>query len=70
MRLNPPEFHGSKADEDPMDFIGESYRVLMGVPLEDKAELVACQLKGVTKIWYEQWVHNRGQDASPSNVPS
>uniref|UniRef100_M1DHB4 Gag-pol polyprotein n=1 Tax=Solanum tuberosum TaxID=4113 RepID=M1DHB4_SOLTU len=46
-RMNPPEFRGSKMEEDPQDFIDEVYKVLMimvVMPFE-KAELAACQLK-------------------------
>lgn len=39
MRMNSLEFHGLKADEDPMKFIEEAYRVMavIGVPSGDKA---------------------------------
>src|SRR5687767_15806115 len=42
-RINPPEFHGSKVDEDPQAFIDEIAKVvtIMGVTLEEKAELAA-----------------------------
>lgn len=33
----------------------------MGVPSEEKVELVAYQLKGIVKIWYEQLVKERVQ---------
>lgn len=53
MRMNLLKFHGSKVDKDPIEFIEEGYKVvaMIGVTLEDKVELVACQLKGVTTIW-------------------
>ena len=40
-RMNPPEFHGSKVEEDPQEFIDEVYKVLMimGVTPVEKAEL-------------------------------
>ncbi|MDV3190800.1 MAG: hypothetical protein Q8838_02735 [Candidatus Phytoplasma australasiaticum] len=47
--MNPPEFYGSKVDEDPQEFIDEVYKVLsiMGANSEEKAELAAYQLKRV-----------------------
>ncbi|WMV24244.1 hypothetical protein MTR67_017629 [Solanum verrucosum] len=57
IRMNPPEFQGSRVEEDPEEFIDEVYKVLMimGVTLVEKAELAAYQLKGVAQIWYNQW---------------
>ena len=51
-RMNPPEFHGSKVDEDPQAFIDEVGKVvtIMGVTSVEKAELAAYQLKGVAQI--------------------
>src|SRR5688500_15054049 len=42
-RMNPPEFEGSKVDEDPMQLIEECYHIvaIMGVLPNEKAELVA-----------------------------
>ncbi|XP_055818539.1 uncharacterized protein LOC129887455 [Solanum dulcamara] len=56
-RMNPPEFHGSKVDEDPQEFIDEVYKIvsIMGVTLEEKAELAVYQLKCVAQLWYTQW---------------
>ena len=56
-RMNPSEFHGSKVQEYPLEFIDEVYKVLvtMRVISVEKAELVAYQLKGVAQIWYNQW---------------
>ena len=67
-RMNPPEFHGSKVDEDPQAFIDEVARVvtIMGVTSEEKAELSAYQLKGVAQIWFEQWKELRGVDTLPT----
>ena len=43
VRMNPPEFYGSKLDEDPQEFIDEVHKILaiMGMRSEDKAELAA-----------------------------
>ena len=56
LRMNPPEFSGSKVEEDPNGFIDEVYKslVIMGLTSREKAELVAYQLKDVVQILYEQ----------------
>ena len=66
-RMNPPEFEGSKVVEDPIQFIEECYRIvaIMGVPPNKKAKLVAYQLKGVARVWLDQWVDNRGAGIDP-----
>uniref|UniRef100_M1DY98 Gag-pol polyprotein n=1 Tax=Solanum tuberosum TaxID=4113 RepID=M1DY98_SOLTU len=53
LRINPPEFYGSKVEEDPNGFIEEVYKVLViiGVSSIEKAELAAYQLKDVAQIW-------------------
>ncbi|WMV58293.1 hypothetical protein MTR67_051678 [Solanum verrucosum] len=56
-RMNPLEFYGSKVEEDTQEFIDEVYKVLaiMGVTPVEKEELASYQLKGVSKIWFNQW---------------
>jgi len=56
-KMNPLEFHGSKVEKDPKEFIEEVYKVLMimGVTPAEKAESTAYQLKGVAQIWFNQW---------------
>ena len=39
---------------------------IMGFTSEEKAELAAYQLKGVAKIWFQQWKELTGVDASPT----
>src|SRR5687767_15256047 len=50
-RMDPPEFYGSKPNEDPQDFIEEIYKIvdIMGVATSVKAELAAYQLKGIAQ---------------------
>ena len=45
-RMNPPEYFGSKANEDLQDFIVEIFKIvdIMGVTSEERAKLVAYQL--------------------------
>ena len=66
-RMNPPEFHGSKPNEDPQDFIEEIYKIvdIMGVATSVKAELAAYQLKGIAQIWFNQWKASRAFDDGP-----
>ncbi|WMV54708.1 hypothetical protein MTR67_048093 [Solanum verrucosum] len=60
-RMNPPEFYGSKVEEDPQEFIDEVYKIMiiMGVTQVEKAELAAYNLKGVAQILYNQWKEGR-----------
>ncbi|TMX03312.1 hypothetical protein EJD97_017099 [Solanum chilense] len=55
LRMNPPEFYGSKVDEDLNGFIDEVYKVLaiMGVSSIEKAELASYQLTDVAQLLYE-----------------
>src|SRR5688572_21980714 len=66
-RMNPPEFYGSKPNEDPQDFIEEIYKIvdIMGVATSVKAELAAYQLKGIAQIWFNQWKASRALDDGP-----
>ncbi|KAH0650427.1 hypothetical protein KY284_030339 [Solanum tuberosum] len=65
--MNPPEFNGSKVEDDPNGFIDKVYKTLaiMGVTFREKAELAAYQLKDVAQIWYEQWKDSRPVGAGP-----
>lgn len=67
MRMNPPKYHGSKVEENPVEFNDEIYRIVVvtRVPSEEKVELVAYQLKGVAKVWYDQWIEKRGEKVAP-----
>lgn len=53
-RMNPPELHELKVEEDPQEKIYEVYKVLdvIGVTLVKKKDLVAYQLKWVSQIWF------------------
>jgi len=66
-RMNPPEFHGSKQNEDPQDFIEEIFKIvdIMGVASSVKAELVAYQFKGIAQTWFNQWKASRALDDGP-----
>ena len=60
-RMNLPRYYGSKANEDPQEFIEEIFKIIdiMGVATNKKDELVAYQLKGLAQIWYNQWKASR-----------
>ncbi|XP_047269505.1 uncharacterized protein LOC124899265 [Capsicum annuum] len=68
LRMNPPEFTGSKLTEDPQYFIDETHRIckVMWVPNTDAVELDAHRLKDIIVDWYEIWVDLRGQEAPPA----
>ncbi|KAK4726950.1 hypothetical protein R3W88_031867 [Solanum pinnatisectum] len=67
LRMNPPEFSGSKMEEDPNGFIEEVFKVLaiIRVTSLDKAELAAYQLKDVAQIWYKQWKDGMPVETGP-----
>ncbi|XP_055803448.1 uncharacterized protein LOC129872498 [Solanum dulcamara] len=52
--MNPPEFYGSKVDKDPQEFIEGIAKIMdiMGINLNDKADLIVYQIKGVSRVWY------------------
>ena len=66
-KMNPPEFFGSKANEDPQEFIDEIFKIvnIMGVASSEKAKLVAYQLKDLAQIWYDQWKESRVLEDGP-----
>src|SRR5688572_21478277 len=66
-RMNPPEFYGSKLNEDPQEFIDEIFKIvdIMGVTTSEKAELAAYQLKGISQVWHDQWKETRGIEDGP-----
>ncbi|WMV25569.1 hypothetical protein MTR67_018954 [Solanum verrucosum] len=65
--MNPLEFHGSKVEEHPQEFINEVYKVLMimGVTLVEKVEFADFQLKSVSQVWFNQWKERKSVDAGP-----
>ncbi|XP_049405383.1 uncharacterized protein LOC125868853 [Solanum stenotomum] len=67
IKMKPPEFCGSKVEENPKEFIDALCRILdiLGVTLVEKTELAAYQLKGVAQIWYGQWKMSRPVESGP-----
>ncbi|XP_055814535.1 uncharacterized protein LOC129884229 [Solanum dulcamara] len=62
--MNPPEFNGSKVDEELMELIDKVYWIveIIGVPPNEKSELAAYQLKRVARVWYEQCVVEKDKE--------
>ena len=60
-RMDPPNFYGSKVEDDRQEFIDESYKILyaMSLTTSEKIELATYQLKDVAQTWYVQWRYNR-----------
>lgn len=59
--MNSPTYYGSRANEDPQQFIDEVYKVLfaMGLSLSKKVVLAIYQLKDVAQTCYVQLKDNR-----------
>ncbi|WMV14062.1 hypothetical protein MTR67_007447, partial [Solanum verrucosum] len=62
--MNPPDFTGSTVTEDPENFVEELQKVfeVMHVVDAEHVELVAYQLKGVVRVWFDQWKKGRAED--------
>ncbi|WMV19234.1 hypothetical protein MTR67_012619 [Solanum verrucosum] len=65
--MNPLEFHGSKVEKYPQDFIDKKSKVLMimRVTLVQKEKLVAYKPKGVAHVWSNKWKEDMTVDADP-----
>ncbi|WMV13788.1 hypothetical protein MTR67_007173 [Solanum verrucosum] len=62
--MNPSEFIGSKNTKDLENFVEELQKVfeIMQLVIDlEHVELVSYQLKGVARIWYDQWKKNRAE---------
>ena len=62
--MNPPRFTGSSVTKDPENFIQElkSLFDVMHIVNAYRVEMVAYQMKGVARIWFDQWKKNRVVD--------
>ncbi|WMV19103.1 hypothetical protein MTR67_012488 [Solanum verrucosum] len=60
LRMNPPSFTGSSVIEDPENFGEELHKVfkIMHVANIERMELAAYLMKGVARIWFDQWKKN------------
>lgn len=57
--MNPPSFTSSSVTEDPESFVEDLQKVfeIMHVKLD------TYQMKGVARIWFDQWKKNRVEGA-------
>ncbi|XP_059277631.1 uncharacterized protein LOC132031721 [Lycium ferocissimum] len=69
MRIKPPLFTRTKAEEDPKNLIDGLQKVfrIMHATETEATEFGAFQLQDVAHIWYESWEQSRGEDALPTN---
>lgn len=67
MWMNPPEFYGSKPDEDPQLYLEEVRKItqVMYIFEEDSVELVSYRLKHISYNWVIAWRKGRREDVSP-----
>ncbi|KAF3629505.1 putative pre-mRNA-processing protein 40A-like isoform X2 [Capsicum annuum] len=67
MRMNPPEFYGSKSDEDPQLFLEEVWKItqVMHVSEEHSVELIVYRLKDLSYNWVISLRKGRGEGAIP-----
>ena len=67
IRMNPPEFFGSKVNVVPQFFIDVVWKInqIMHVTKEESVELTSYRLKDVTYDWVVMWWNSRGENASP-----
>ena len=65
LRMNPPIFTRSSTTEDPKNFMEELKMVfdVMHVIDFERVELVAYQLKKVSRTWFDLWKEGRDKDA-------
>ncbi|WMV57410.1 hypothetical protein MTR67_050795 [Solanum verrucosum] len=57
LRMNPPSFTSSSFTEDPENFVKEIQKAfeIMHVTDVERVEIDTYQLKGVARIWFDQW---------------
>ncbi|KAH0765295.1 hypothetical protein KY285_001166 [Solanum tuberosum] len=65
LRMNPPSFTSSSVTEDLKKFVEELQKVfeIMHISDVERVELEAYQMKGVARIWFDQWEKNRAEGA-------
>ncbi|XP_059285670.1 uncharacterized protein LOC132039145 [Lycium ferocissimum] len=67
-QMKPPVFTGTKAKEDPQNFIDGLQKVfrIMHSTETEAVEFGVFQFQDVAHIWYESWEQSRGEDAPPA----
>ncbi|XP_060183265.1 uncharacterized protein LOC132613253 [Lycium barbarum] len=68
LTCNPPEFFGTKPEEDPEEFIRKMRRTLhlIKASATESVELASYRLYDVAANWYESWELARGVGAPPA----
>ena len=63
--IYPPSFTSSCVTEDPENFVEVNKKIfdIFHVVDAERVELVAYQLKGIARVWFNQWKRNRSEDA-------
>ena len=61
-RMNPTYFTGSSSTKDPKNFLEDLRKIMEVIHVIDveRVRLVAYQLKGVSRIVFDQWKSHRG----------
>ncbi|XP_049387465.1 uncharacterized protein LOC125851761 [Solanum stenotomum] len=62
--MNPPSFTSSSVTEDLENFVEVLQKNFEILPIVDaeRVELAAYQLKGIARVWFDQWKKNRADD--------
>ncbi|XP_060207734.1 uncharacterized protein LOC132635379 isoform X1 [Lycium barbarum] len=68
LTCNPPEFFGTKPEEDPEEFIRKMRRTLhlINASATESVTLASYRLYDVAANWYESWELSRGDGAPPA----
>ena len=68
LTCGPPEFYGTKPDEDPEEFIRKMRRTLelINASETESVALASYRLYDVAANWYESWGLSRGDGAPPA----
>ncbi|XP_060211387.1 uncharacterized protein LOC132638567 [Lycium barbarum] len=68
LTCNPPEFSGTKPEEDPQEFVRKMQRTLRLIKASatESVELASYRLYDVAANWYESWEFSRGDGAPPA----
>ncbi|XP_060204126.1 reduced viability upon starvation protein 167-like [Lycium barbarum] len=68
LTCNPPEFFGTKPEEDPEEFVRKMRRTLdlINASETESVALASYRLYDVAANWYESWGLSRGDGAPPA----
>ena len=68
MKMSPPKFISTKAEEDPQLFVDEMEIIfeVMHVDEIKGVKLATYQLKNIANQWYADWEDAKGESAEPT----